>query len=109
MVPMAPNAPVGRARAIELVQKGSLPISLGSPQPRVLIVKQDGKYRIRELVIDQHAVEAAASAAGRARSPSWMPEHYYAMGKPIGTVFAEAASQAELVSLMGTMSWPDNW
>lgn len=106
---MAPVAPIGRERAIQLVQEGSLPVSLGSPHPNVLIVQQDGKFRIRELVVDRMEAEAAANAAGRSRSPSWMPEHYYALGKPTGTIFAEAASKAELVALMGTMTWPDSW
>lgn len=106
---MAPTAPVGRARAIQLVTEGSLPVSLGTPHPTVLIVEQEGMFRIRELVIDRAEVEAAASAAKRARSPSWMPEHYYALGKPSGKIFAEAASRSELVQLMSTMTWPDTW
>jgi hypothetical protein len=106
---MAPNAPVGRERAIQLVQEGTLPIQLGSPHPIVSIVQQEGKFRIRELVVDRDAAEAAAAAARRSRSPSWMPEHYYALGRPTGTIFAEAASKAELVALMGSMTWPDHW
>ena len=106
---MAPIAPVGRARAIQLVQEGTLPISLGAPHPTVQIVQQDGKFRIRELQIDRDEAEAAASAAKRSRSPSWMPEHYYALGKPTGKIFAEAATKPELVELMATMSWPDHW
>ena len=106
---MAPTAPVGRQRAIELVQENSFPISLGSPHPTVLIVQQEGKFRIRELVIDAQEAAAAANAAGRARSPSWMPEHFYALGKPTGKIFAEAASKAELVAVMGSMTWPDHW
>jgi hypothetical protein len=105
---MAPSAPTGRARAIQLVQEGPLPISLGSPTPAALIVEQEGKFRIRELVVDRVAAEAAASSK-RARSPSWMPEHYYALGAATGTIFAEAASRAELVELMSTMSWPETW
>jgi hypothetical protein len=109
LLEMAPSAPTGRARAIQLVQDGPLPISLGSPHPAVLIVEQEGKFRIRELVVDRAAAEAAASATRRARSPSWMPEHYYALGAPTGKIFAEAASRAELVELMGTMTWPEDW
>jgi len=106
---MAPVAPVGRSRAIQLVQEGPLPISLGSPHPTVMIVQQDGKFRIRELVVDRDAAEAAAAAARRSRSPSWMPEHYYALGKPTGQIFAEGSTKAELVEAMGTMTWPEHW
>ena len=94
---------------MELVREGSFPISLGSPHPTVAIVQQDGKFRIRELVVDQAAAEAGAEAAKRSRSPSWMPEHYYALGKPTGKIFAEAPSRAELVTVMGAMEWPAHW
>jgi hypothetical protein len=106
---MAPSLPIGRDRAIQLVSDGTLPISLGSPHPAVLVVEQEGKFRIRELVVDPHEAEAAASAARRTRSPSWMPEHYYALGRPTGKIYAEAASKAELVQIMSTMTWPENW
>ncbi len=106
---MAPTAPLGRENAIKLVEEGSFPISLGSPHPTVLIVEQEGMFRIRELVIDRMEAEAAASASRRSRSPSWMPEHYYALGKPTGTIFAEAPSRAELAKVMRTMEWPASW
>lgn len=106
---MAPTAPVGRERAIQLVQEGSLPIHLGSPHPSVLILQQEGRFRIRELVIDQEAAQTAASSARRQRSPSWMPEHYYALGKPTGEIYVEAASIAELAIAMATMTWPAHW
>jgi hypothetical protein len=94
---------------MQLVAEGSLPVSFGSPHPTVMVVKQDGKFRIRELVVDQIAAEAAAAASRRARSPSWMPEHYYALGQPTGQIFAEAATLAELVEVMRTMEWPADW
>lgn len=106
---MAPVAPLGRDRAIALVEEGTLPVSLGSPHPTVMVVEQEGKFRIRELVIDRVEAEAAAAAAKRARTPSWMPEHYYALGRPTGQIFAEAASREQLVEVMRTMSWPEHW
>lgn len=74
-----------------------------------MIVEQEGRFRIRELVVDRAGAEAAAAAATRARTPSWMPEHFYALGKPTGEIYAEAGSRAELVELMRTMSWPEHW
>lgn len=106
---MAPVAPLGRERALALVEKGPLPISFGSPHPTVMVLQQDGKLRIRALVVDRVAAEAAAAAAHRARSPSWMPEHYYALGKPTGEIFAEADTVAALLEIMRTMKWPDHW
>jgi hypothetical protein len=94
---------------IALVQEGSLPLSFGSPVPTIAVVEQEGKFRIRELVIDHVEAETAASAAKRARTPSWMPEHFYALGRPTGQIFAEAKSREELVEVIRTMTWPDNW
>ena len=74
-----------------------------------MVVEQENKFRIRELVVDRVAAEAAIAAAKRARTPSWMPEHYYSLGKPTGQIFAEAASRVELIELMRTMSWPEHW
>jgi hypothetical protein len=105
---MAPVAPLGRERAIERVAKGQLPFWFGSPHPTVAIVEQDGVFRIRQLVID----EAEARAAGEraiAKGESWMPEHHYALGKPTGKIFAEAASRKELIEQMRAMSWPESW
>ena len=106
---MAPTAPLGRETAIALVENSRLPLSLGSPHPTVMVVEQDGKFRIRQLVVDRADAEAAAEAAKRARTPSWMPEHYYALGKPTGQIFAEAESRAQLLEVMRTMDWPAHW
>ena len=86
---MAPAAPLGRAYALKHVEKGQLPVWLGSPHATVMILEQDGKFRIRALVID--AAEAAATgAAALANHKPWMPEHYYALGKPTGEIHVES-------------------
>jgi hypothetical protein len=106
---MAPVAPLGREQAIQLVRSSAFPISFGSPHPTVMILEQEGKFRIRELVIDRAGAAAAASASGRARTPSWMPEHYYAVGRPTGQIYAEADSREELIAIMQDMEWPAHW
>ena len=105
---MAPVAPLGRERAIERVEHGSLPITFGSPHPHMAIVEQDGRFRIRALVIDRDQADAAAARA-RAEGQPWMPEQHYALGRPTGTIYADAASRAELVKIMRTMEWPESW
>jgi hypothetical protein len=100
--------PLGRDRAIELVKQGKLPVWVGSPHPTVAIVEQDGVFRVRELVIDE-AEARASSEQARARRESWMPEHYYALGKPTGKIYAEARSRDELIDRMRAMDWPASW
>lgn len=105
---MAPCPPIGRARALQLVSSGELPILLGSPHPTVAIVEQDSHFRIRELLIDPAEADAARAVA-LASQGSWMPEHHYALGKPTGQVHGEAASREELLELLRTMPWPPHW
>lgn len=106
---MGERTPIGRDRAIQLVKEGSLPISLGSAGSTVVVVEQEGMFRIRELVIDRAAAENAAAASKRARSPSWMPEHYFALGQPTGKIIVEAASRDELIERMSAITWPADW
>lgn len=105
---MAPCAPLGRARAIVFVEQGSLPFSFGSPHPTVMILEQDGMFRVRALVIDPDEARRA-SAEALAAKRGWMPEQHYALGKPTGTIYAEAATRDELVARMRTMAWPEHW
>jgi hypothetical protein len=105
---MSPVAPLGRKGAIRLVEAGQIPCTFGSPHPHVAIVEQDGVFRIRALVVD--AAEADAShAAALAKNESWMPENYYALGRPTGEIHIEASTRAELIAKMRTMDWPDDW
>ena|ERR1700733_8880872 len=102
---MAPMAPLGKSAAIKIVNKGRLPCSFGSPHPHVAIVEQDGKFRIRALVVDPaEEAEAYAKSGGY-----WMPEHVYALGRPTGKIFVEAESRAELITKIKAMAWPDDW
>ena len=105
---MAPVAPLGRERAIQLVKQGKLPIWIGSPHPTVMIVEQEGLLRVRELVIDE-AEARAASERALARGGSWMPEQYYALGRPTGTICVEAKTREQLLERLREMPWPESW
>ena len=74
-----------------------------------MILEQEGHFRIRELVVDRAETDDAMAKAARARTPSWMPEHYYSLGRPTGHVYAEGKTREELVDVMRTMEWPDTW
>lgn len=105
---MAPCPPLGRDAAITLVEANKLPFTFGSPHPHTMILAQDGRFRIRQLVVDE-AEARADSEAARAANRSWMAEHYYALGRPTGTIYADAATREELVAVMRTMDWPASW
>lgn len=105
---MAPLAPTGRSRALELLRKGELPISLGSPHPSAVILQQDGLYRLRALVIDEARAQAESERA-HAQGEPWMPEHYYALGEPTGRVHAEAAELSEFIRQVEALDWRGEW
>lgn len=101
--------PLGREQTINLVAESPLPIPLGAPRPSAMVVEQDGCFRIRELVVIGDSVTKVTESMKRARTPSWMPDHHLAMGIPVGTIYAEAASREELLAIMSQMPWPQDW
>jgi hypothetical protein len=105
---MAPVAPLGRDAAIRLLLTGKLPIWFGSPHPHTAIVEQDGVFRIRQLVVDEADATASRNEAF-AKHESWMPENYYALGKPTGTIHVEAKTREELAEKIKAMKWPSDW
>jgi hypothetical protein len=105
---MAPIPPLGRERVLALVAEGSLPLHFGSPHPSVAVVEQDGLFRIRDLVIDPEEAEASRAAA-LAQQRSWMPEQYYELGRPTGTIHCEAATREALMEQLRAMPWPQHW
>lgn len=105
---MAPMPPLGRERAIDLVARGNLPLTFGSPHPCMAIVEQDGFFRLRELVVDPQEAEASRAAALAAKRP-WMPESYYDLGRPTGKVHCEAASKEAFLEALRTVEWQRHW
>lgn len=105
---MAPMAPLGKEAAIKLVTSGKLPVWMGSPHPHVMILEQDGKFRIRGLVVDPDE-ERAAREKSLASGRGWMPEQHYGLGKPTGKTFVEAATRDALLAEMKEMAWPADW
>src|SRR5689334_12133558 len=105
---MAPSPPIGKQGALARIRARQLPVLLGSPHPTVMILEQDGMFRIRGLVIDPAEAEASRQQA-MARRQSWLPEDLYVLGKPTGEVHLEATSQEEFLSQVQTMDWPRHW
>lgn len=105
---MAPVAPVGRARALAALRAGSLPLWMGSPHPFVAIVEQDGRFRVRHLVVDADEADAARRTA-LATGHGWMPEDHHALARPTGEIVIETSTRDELLGLLAAIDWPDAW
>jgi hypothetical protein len=105
---MAPEPPLGKHAALERIRRGQLPFSFGSPHAFMMVLEQDGVFRIRALVVDMNEAMIAGREA-LAQHRSWQPEQHYALGRPVGAIHAEAASLDELAAQVAAMAWPDNW
>lgn len=105
---MAPVAPVGRARALAAVRAGTLPLWMGSPHPFIAILEEDGRFRVRHLVVDPAEADAARDAALQAGG-GWMPEDHHALARPTGEIVIETATRDELLMLLEAIDWPLAW
>ncbi|MFN0245809.1 MAG: hypothetical protein ACKV2T_02805 [Kofleriaceae bacterium] len=96
------DMPIDRESTLRLVSQGTAPIRIGDA---AMLVEEEGRFRIRRLEIDRHAM----AATDRPRSPSWMPMHHFVAGRPTGDVVVEAESMTSLIELLRTMDWPIDW
>ena len=105
---MAPMAPMGKKRVLELIAERGLPLRFGSPHPCTAIVEQGGVFRVRDLVVDE-ADSRAAFEEARAKKQSFMPENHFGLGKPTGKIHLEAKTLDELREKIEAFSWPNHW
>jgi hypothetical protein len=105
---VAPLAPLGKARLLELLGQGTLPLRFGSPHPCTMVLQEDGVFRMRELVVDAEESRKAGQAAIRA-GQGWMPEHHFALAKPTGRIYLEAKTLDELREKIEAFKWPKHW
>ncbi len=98
---MALIPPVGKRGALESLRRDQLPATLGSPHPIAMILEQDGRFRIRELVVDERDVVA--------KGIELTPEQHYDLGRPTGTIHVEEKTRDGLIATITAMEWPANW
>lgn len=91
-----------------LRSKKSLPMRLGAPSPRVELVFQEGRFRVRELGVEPGELERARAEAFAARR-SFTPDHVEQLLKPIGRVLFEAETFEELRAHLESREWPKDW
>ncbi len=104
---MAPMAPVGKEGALRELRAGR-GAWLGSPHPTVAILEQDGVWRIRQLVVDPEDESREHQRSMREKG-MWMPEQYFALGKPTGQIFVEAPTRDAMITAVEQMDWPHDW
>lgn len=105
---MAPMAPVGKKRVLELLAERGPPLRFGSPHPCTAIVQQDGVFRLRDLVVDESDSKAAFEEARKTGRP-FMPENHYALARPTGKIHLEAKTLDALREKIEAFSWPKHW
>lgn len=94
---------------MQRVARGELPFDFGSPHPHVMILEQDGKFRIRALVVDPADVKKARAPGGVFAGDMFLPEQYYELGRPTGKIYVETNTRDELLARMRDMKWPADW
>ena len=97
---MAPSPPMGRDAAIERVAADRLPFAMGSPHPIAMVLEQDGRFRIRALVVPDFRPEPGAPLT---------PESFYARGESTGVIHVDVATRDDLLATMRQMPWPPEW
>jgi len=95
---MAPMAPLGREKAMQYVARGELPVWFGSPHPTMMILEQDGVFRIRALVVPPDPHHEGKT-----------PEQHYGRGQPTGKIYVESPTREALLEQMRTMTWEKHW
>lgn len=80
---------------------GSARIGVGTHHFTHGVVLEDGKLRIRELVLDRAKADEYRKKHGR-----FMPEHAEMLSEPTGAILYEAATLEELVKLIAAGRWP---
>lgn len=103
---MAPRAPESKEWFIKRLRStwkgdGSAEVRFGAPHFSHGVVLEDGKVRVRCLVMNEEKVTAY-----RAQHASFMPEHAEMLSDPTGAIVYEAESLEELVGLIERGRWP---
>lgn len=103
---MAPRALESKAqflerlkRAAKALEKG--PVGFGQHHFSHAVVFEDGRYRVRRLVLPPGKAEAYLKEHGM-----FMPEHAEMLSEPSGEIVLEAETLEGLISVIEKARWP---
>lgn len=71
------------------------PVRFGSPHYTHAVVKEDGVFRVRQLVLSREKADAYLAAHG-----IFMPEHAAEISEPVGKIELEAPTLDALITLL---------
>lgn len=104
---MAPRALETKAQFVKRLAQtwradGSVTVGLGQHHWTHGVVLEDGKLRVRRLVLDP----AKAEAYRREHNGMFMPEHAERLSEPTGAIVYEADTLKALIALVEAGPWP---
>ncbi|WP_437945052.1 hypothetical protein WME98_29295 [Sorangium sp. So ce296] len=109
---MAPLPPTGRDRLIAMLRapdaRDRLPIRIGGPTLQVGVTCEDGRWRLRRLVLDHDELTEFGRrqlAAGR----GFFPDHANMFLMPVGEVLAEAGDLDAFCEALRRLAWDPSW
>lgn len=102
---MAPRAPQTAASVIARIKAHAQsleanPVRFGSPHHSRAVLKQDGRYRVRVLVLEREKADAYLKEHG-----TFMPEHAEFLSEPTGAIELDFATLDELLSALAASKY----
>jgi hypothetical protein len=97
---MAPRPPQSVASLVAFLRKnekhlGTRPVRFGSPHHSRAVLEEDGRYRVRALVLEREKADAYLKEHGM-----FMPEHAELLSEPTGPIELDCATLDELISAL---------
>ncbi|MBL8920050.1 MAG: hypothetical protein JNJ54_14390 [Myxococcaceae bacterium] len=105
-MPMAPRALETKAEFVQRLRRswradGGARVGLGAHHWTHGVVLEEGKLRVRRLVLERAKADAYLKEHGL-----FMPEHAEQLSEPTGAIVYEAASLDELIARIEAGPWP---
>ncbi len=97
---MAPRPPEPMQEVVRRIRAGAdhlatRPVRYGAPHHSRAVVKEDGRYRVRELVLQREKADAFLQKHGH-----FMPENAEALSEPTGAIEHDFATLEELITAL---------
>jgi hypothetical protein len=97
---MAPRPPESMHEVVRRIREGAAhlstqPVRFGAPHHSHAVVKEEGRYRVRQLVLSRARADAFLKQHGR-----FMPENAEDLSEPTGAIEHDFATLDELINAL---------